>query len=485
MWRVGFCLLLLNCTKPNPNNCESGVCSDPAMPYCDVSGAISGTPKTCVAVSCTANAFEACDGDSAITCNASGDNYSSQQCSNGCDATIGCRVCAAGQTVCANGQVQTCDATGAVTSATTCPLGCFEDQPRCRDIDPSNGLAKYLDMVADPPDLDLPDGTRIFTDGGAIQVPSGSPVTVPSFLIDAPTNGVAVRVYVVRSAKLGNVSFAPSVIRATSTAFAFVASGDIAIAGTLKLDQAGDFRSKTCNGGSSSIGASGGGGFATTGGKGGIGVSGGGIAAGGAISGNGLLVPLRGGCGSGDPQAAAPSDEPGVYGGSAIQLVSRTKIHLLAHARIDVDGESGFGFLGGDGYPTGQPTGGGAGGAVLIEAPDVQFDDDARILANGGPGAAGDNEGFTEAPESDTLDAAPGELCAHPSTNCGSGGSGAALGSPAGDGGAGNVGPHYGGGGGGGGGLGRIRINTKDGTYAKVSSAIVAGDISTGTVSTR
>jgi hypothetical protein len=39
--------------------------------------------------------------------------------------------------------------------------------------------------------------------------------------------------------------------------------------------------------------------------------------------------------------------------------------------------------------------------------------------------------------------------------------------------------------GGGGGGLGRIRINTKDGTYTKANTTIEAGSVSTSVLSTR
>jgi hypothetical protein len=40
-------------------------------------------------------------------------------------------------------------------------------------------------------------------------------------------------------------------------------------------------------------------------------------------------------------------------------------------------------------------------------------------------------------------------------------------------------------GGGAGGGLGRIRINTENGSYTKSTSAVEEGDVSTGIISTR
>src|ERR1700733_1432525 len=76
-------------TKPNPaSTCADGACSDPAFPYCDVDG-IDGEPDTCIAVTCTPNTFAICRGDSAVTCNDSGNSYDTTACPNGCYAA-GC-----------------------------------------------------------------------------------------------------------------------------------------------------------------------------------------------------------------------------------------------------------------------------------------------------------------------------------------------------------------------------------------------------------
>ena len=147
-------------TKENPAaKCSTGTCTDSAAPFCDVDGSIGGTPGMCLGVTCTPGEFAACRGDVALTCNANGNNYDELLCQKGCTPEAnGCKLCDPGQTLCANGEVQTCDENGAVTASESCPLGCFEDQPRCRELDPSNGFASYVDMVTDPPDIDLPMG---------------------------------------------------------------------------------------------------------------------------------------------------------------------------------------------------------------------------------------------------------------------------------------------------------------------------------------
>ena len=87
--------LVAGCTRPNPASCRDGFCSDPAFPFCDVEGTLGGTPGQCLAVECEANAFIACNGDDAVTCNADATNYSVDACPHGCDeATVGCRTCA-------------------------------------------------------------------------------------------------------------------------------------------------------------------------------------------------------------------------------------------------------------------------------------------------------------------------------------------------------------------------------------------------------
>ena len=88
---LGLVLLVAGCTKPNPASCADNHCSDPARPFCDVDGTIGGEPQTCIAVSCTPNAFAECRNDAALTCNANGDNYDLLECEFGC-GTSGCKT---------------------------------------------------------------------------------------------------------------------------------------------------------------------------------------------------------------------------------------------------------------------------------------------------------------------------------------------------------------------------------------------------------
>ena len=91
-WRtVAACVSLLSAaactTVSNPLSCADGFCDDPAFPFCDVDGTIGGGGRlTCIAVACTPLAFEACRGDEAIICNATGDGYDITRCQSGCDA---------------------------------------------------------------------------------------------------------------------------------------------------------------------------------------------------------------------------------------------------------------------------------------------------------------------------------------------------------------------------------------------------------------
>lgn len=85
--------IAMGCTKPNPRSCADDLCTDQAFPFCDTNGALEGEPDTCIAVSCAPSTFEACREDSAITCNAGGNNYDVTICEHGCDPTAGCVGC--------------------------------------------------------------------------------------------------------------------------------------------------------------------------------------------------------------------------------------------------------------------------------------------------------------------------------------------------------------------------------------------------------
>lgn len=91
---VGLVIVISGCTSPNPRSCSDGACTDPALPFCDVDGAIGGTAETCIAVTCTPNEHASCRGDIDVRCNATGTNFDLVECSLDCnDALGGCTTC--------------------------------------------------------------------------------------------------------------------------------------------------------------------------------------------------------------------------------------------------------------------------------------------------------------------------------------------------------------------------------------------------------
>lgn len=237
MWRllVGVFLVTSGCgSVANPRSCLDGTCTSEEFPFCDVDGSFSDTPNTCIAVTCEPDTFAQCRDDFALTCNTTGTDYDLLDCPLGCQDGIGCRVCQPSQSVCANGAVQVCDASGNVISSEPCALGCFESEPRCRNIAPSNNLAACMDSVTSPPDLDLRPDAVVDPDTGVVYAGGGT-VLVPSCYVPAPVNGVPIRAFVVRNVTLGTL-----VARTQQTvlvgerfvpAIAFVATGDIIVDG--------------------------------------------------------------------------------------------------------------------------------------------------------------------------------------------------------------------------------------------------------------
>lgn len=400
--RVVFSVLfaLAACTVPNPNYRPPG--SD---------GSVDSV--------CTAKQALRCDGPNLVGCNEDGTSEVSQQCS----------------------------------------LGCNADMLRCIDVDPSNGLAKFLDVTAVQPDLNLGDAATIDTDTGEIVV-GGTRMAAAT---DTATQSSApnIRVVLVRSLTSGDV------VVMGKNALAVVSSGDIRIQGVFaasaKRDTsgAGAFADGGCQGISPPVasppnayGGHGGGGFGSPGGAGGSAQNANGFRAGGIggnATGNASLVPLRGGC----------NGAISANGGGAIQLVSRTKI--VVSGAVAANGAVG--------------RGGGSGGGILLEAPIVEVS--GRVVANGGAGL-----GCLANGENGRLDAMPAM-----------GGSGCTVESGSGAGGAGNVGATNGlpmdatastgnvYGGAGGGGVGRIRVNAAPGGLRM--NGIVSPNPSTGALGTR
>lgn len=362
-----------------------------------------------------------------------------------------------------------CNGDGTAERTESCPLGCVNADLRCKDVVPSNGLGRYLDMASGQPDLNLGDSAEINTDNGEVTV-GGVPVTVFSEAV-AQSGSPTIRVFAVRSLTAKNV-----VVNGTN-ALAIGASGDISINGVfLVAPRAMSAPNDPCRGKDSPFGdkyggGAGGGGFGSRGGDGGGGFGYDGIdfeagGAGGAETGNVSLVPLRGGCSGGGSATSSAA------GGGAVQLFSRTR--LTIRGKVAANGSGG-------GFATGG-AGGGSGGGILLEAPSVEVLFGGGVVANGGSG-----RGYQLGAEGG-LDATPargggGETRSDGRIHGagGDGGAGSAAAQP-------GVGPnvgalpvHYGGGGGGG--VGRIRINTASGDFS--NAGIVSPVASKGTIAAR
>jgi hypothetical protein len=389
----------------------------------------------------------------------------------GDDGGLSNSICTANQAVrCESSELVQCNGDGTAEVSENCPLDCSATSLRCNDLDPSNGLAPYLDMTGGEPDLDLGTTATVNTDDGAVVV-DGKPVTAKSMTM-AQASAPTIRIFIVHSLTATDVTITGS------NAFAVVSNGDLTIGGVFAASAGGittrgpgAFNDGTCQGvegaivSGGAIGGAGGGGFGFAGGRGGSATNDNGTATGGAggtTTGNPKLVPLRGGCDSGKVGAGLFG-----FGGGAIQLVSRTKITVSGV--VAANGSSG--------------AGGGAGGGILLEAPVVEVS--GSVVANGGAGAGGCL--FPKAGEDGRLDAMPatgGDPC---DTNGGKGGNGGAGNSGAGNGasinqagtGTSTAFAGYGGGGG-----GRIRVNTISGGFHR-TGGLFSPNPGTGAIATR
>lgn len=356
-----------------------------------------------------------------------------------------------------------------------CSLGCSVSPLHCNDIDPSNGLARYLDMAADEPDVDLGTTASISTSDGTVMV-DGKSVAVRSALVAQPA-APTILVFMVHSLRANDVTINGDVSGASGgNAFALVSNGDVRIEGIFNASASmlasgpGVYNDSNCKGGvaigsGSSLSGAGGGGFGTAGGAGGSASTIGDSATGGSggnPAGVPTLIPLRGGCDSGAPDDLHPSLVG--HGGGAIQVVSRTNIRIVGVVAANGSSSSG----------------GGAGGGVLIEAPVVEVT--GSVVTNGAGGKGGCI--FALPGENGRFDATPARGGTCSSEEQGAGGNGAA-GAIAATGGvsihASDSGPALAGHGGGG--VGRIRINTAPGGFHR--AGLFSPNPTTGSIATR
>ena len=442
-WIVAV-LAVVGCGTKRVNVCSSDAdCMDPGYPFCDVNGeypASGGEKNVCTTVpdncpvdrcGCTANAVLSCVGDQLMTCGADGKS--------------------------------------SVTS--TCALGCAADGTRCLTFEPSNGLGGALTMAAGEGDVTIPAGAKIDTDLGTVVDGNGVPVAVRSVQV-AQTGAPTIRAFIAHSLVVNNVTVHGA------NALAFVATEKVTLQGVVNAagrastngpgSEASPFtcagmtaQQYVCTAGASMNTITPGGG------GGGDAVMGGNTGGGSPVVG---FMPLYGGCRGGDLQNSSGATlGMGGGGGGAVEVVSLSAIVFTSDGFIDVGGGGGN-----------SSCGGGSGGVVILEAPDVQLSGSSTgITANGG---AGGGCGGNGADATMTTSPAPAPTCTSGGYSAGAGGTEmTAPGSSAYCVPGGGIfcvpcdGTPYGGGGGA---VGRLRVATKDGTYALLGAPVLSVAVS-------
>ena len=358
---------------------------------------------------------------------------------------------------CEGNMLVSCNSQGTAEVQESCALRCDASTLVCENkVAPSNGYAPQLDAAATEPNISIAATTMFVTTDynastGTVKI--GSQL-VKAAVVPNANGGPDVLVMSVGSMTIpAGVTLTILSDGSTWREVAFMSAGDVSILGTLKRAESGlPGSNDPCTGVSSNAAGAdndvpGGGGGA----YGGAGAEGGSIVTvttktpGGAVTGEPTLVPLRPGCWGGNTAGLGA----GGSGGGAIQITSGTHITVS-------------GALGAPGYGGSVNAGGGAGGAILLEAPIVTIAAGGGVYANGGSGGCGS---FTQSGSEGDMSTSP--ALGGPCSNGQSGGNGGAGTTAPTDGQslANTVGTkQYAGGGGGG--VGRIRINTLDMTVA-------------------
>jgi hypothetical protein len=373
-----------------------------------------------------------------------------------------------------------CGSDGTAEFVLDCPLGCSGSEEKCVDVDPSNGLAIYLDMASTGPDVAFTgtstiDGTTVFNGATSVEV--------PTFLVGG------VQVFVFRS-----LSVAGTLRITGDEPVAFIVDGDVMITGTIDASADGwmggpgglfgydEDDSDSCTGagnsGASPTPGAGGGGHYNTGGVGGSTTVASG-STGGATTGTVDLQPLRGGCAGGYVLESEMSYGGG--GGGGLQITSRTRISLTSLAAIDASG--GGANLASSGTSARGGGGGGSGGSILLEAPQVTIEGAGVAVSTKGGGGSSVYAGTGTSWRGQ--DGGVGASAAAGGTNGGLPGGG--------QGGTETLAPGSGqsaatsgqDGGGGGGSVGRARFNTTSGAINPQAGAAIRSRYTAGPLRTR
>lgn len=439
--------------------------------------------------------------------------------SSGTSGTPG--PCVANEKSCEGNELETCNAagTGFEPTAETCANGCVAGPPaHCKQIVPSpNGVLPADLAGADLTPMTVTVSATLDTDTGEITGLRGKNLDATKREVIA---GVAFHTAVLPGAtskKVGIFSFAKLAIAVQKTitavgtnALVIASASDVQISGTLDmrgtcLDSAGGPGGG--NGGKIGVPPTGdvlgvgkdgitGNGTMNSGGSGGGHGDDGGTASrfatptqqrfGGQAYGSATIVPLLGGSGGGrGGENQTTAGGAGGGGGGAVQIVAVGKITVggAPLSGINAGGCGGRGAATGGQAGSGAGGGGGSGGAILLEAPEVKLEPGGFIVVNGGGGGGGTSStgGGTAGHGSNgafnqTGASGGGATGTVNSTACGVGGIGGSSNDTTTDPDStnkGGVGALGGGGacsGGGGGAVGRIRVNTRTGSMIVVDA---------------
>ena len=393
-------------------------------------------------------------------------------------------VCPATSAMCVTDMMlRECRQVGQLPVDTPCTWGCLGQggPAHCGQLQPTGTVVTAADLMPNAALLDttkaLASGTIgvINTDDGTITnnvrapgtgIKSGIDFQVRTF--DAGGTVGTRRVGVFR---FGKLALAGEWIVTGANALAIVSHGDVDIQGRLKLQ--GDCVNNASSagpggfpGGASNMDAAGlvggkagvatgnessgggGGGRGADGGDGGRAPSSPGMGrpAGGALSGDDKVTLLLGGGGGG----GGGDGGRGGGGGGAIHIVTNGKVSIRSLTGFAPPFGINAGGCGGERNSQNGGGGGGAGGAILIEATELELDG-AHLAVNGGGGGAGNAGG-----NGNGGDGALGTTPAPGGPGGGTGGAGGAAGSR-----TGGRGMDAADAGGGGGAVGRIRVHTR------------------------
>jgi len=389
--------------------------------------------------------------------------------------------CTPSTTVCRDGWYVECSAQGTPARTMRCPLGCADDDPRCIDVDPSNGLAAQLDLTANAPAISFAGSSTIDTKTGIVFNGAVS-IDVPNELV----NGM-------RVLRFSTLDIQGTLKVSGDAALVLLADRDVTIGGLLDVSGAaggaGRSTETSCRGESASGGPGGGGGGRA--GNGAHGGSSGGTpgGAGGTSLSDPDLVPLQGGCagGAGGSGTVGIAGAAGGTGGGAVQIVSRARIAITGSGRIDASGKgggSGWVSIIVGGTVSGSGGGGGSGGGVLLEAPQIVLDGAGVVVSTKGGGGGGAVPSGVSVPGAnggtDAAPAAGGYYSGHPR-----GGNGGIVGTAPTVGGDGTGTGTTARGAGGGGRHGQARFNTETGGINPQNGAAIRSAQTTGTLATR